>query len=558
MNRKHINKQMASLTASATMPLTAKSLRKKFMFLLGIVFLFSMKSNAQETWIKIYSDNVLIETVDDWHNGWNGIIRASHDIKFETCNSQNEFMYRIQSENDSKVEQPYCSYVFEFAVGGYYNVEFNPNVVQDMWAFLFSNHGHTFSEDPTVPTCNTIGRPVQCSECKRWFWDTRGELNDECAATAYKPVLGHDFSDQEWTIDEVKGGKFRTCTRQGCEHKQYSYDVVPGEPALEITLSDGSTLTYPQSMRPVYAQDGTMWKVTVGETTACELAVAQATGISTQWPHNVADHQCADKSWTNSCTVEGCAEGLTKRWIDINGNKVETTETTGALVVNDLTLNDAAGYVCEADFTAVSANYNRKMTSEWGTLCLPFEIQYDVQAAYKFYRLKDVKTDVIVLSEVTENIPAGTPLLVRRPAESEGISLQATDAAVTHTPAAGSTANGLSLVGQFVVSDALAADSYIISNNTFWRVGDLIADNQNAAVKVGAFRAYLQADAQQSAKMMDLSVEGDDVTEIVETLNGLTGSEAAYFDLNGKRQAGLRRGVNIVKRNGKTMKVIIN
>lgn len=558
MNRKHINKQMASLTASATMPLTAKSLRKKFMFLLGIVFLFSMKSNAQATWMKIYSDDVLIGTVDDWHNGWNGIIRASRSIKFETCNSQNEITYRIQSENDSKVEQPYCSYVFEFAVGGYYNVEFNPNVVQDMWAFLFSNHGHTFSEDPTVPTCNTIGRPVQCSECKRWFWDTRGELNDECAATAYKPVLGHDFSDQEWNIDKVKGGKFRTCTRQGCEHKQYSYDVVPGEPALEITLSDGATLTYPQSMRPVYAQDGMMWKVTVGETTACELAVAQATGISTQWPHNVADHQCADKSWTNSCTVEGCAEGLTKRWIDINGNKVETTETTGALVVNDLTLNDAAGYVCEADFTAVSANYERTMTSEWGTLCLPFEIQYDAQAAYKFYRLKDVKTDVIVLSEVTENIPAGTPLLVRRPAESKSISLQATDAAVTHTPAVGSTANGLSLVGQFVVSDALAADNYIISNNTFWRVGDLIADQENAAVKVGAFRAYLQADAQQPAKMMDLSVEGDDVTEIVETLNGLTGSEAAYFDLNGKRQAGLRRGVNIVKRNGKTMKVIIN
>ena len=549
---------MASLTASATMPLTAKSLRKKFMFLLGIVFLFSMKSNAQETWMKIYSDNVLIETVDDWHYGWNGIIRARHSIKFETCNSQNEFIYSIQSGNDYKVEQPYCTYVFEFDVEGYYNVEFYPNVVQDMWAFLFTNHEHTFSEIPTMPTCNTIGRPVQCSECERWFWNIGGTLNDECAATAYKPVLGHDFSDQEWNIDVVKGGKFRTCTRQGCEHKQYSYDVVPGEPALEITLSDGATLTYPQSMRPVYAQDGTMWKVTVGETTACELAVAQATGISTQWPHNVADHQCADKSWTNSCTVEGCAEGLTKRWIDINGNKVETTETTGALVVNKLTLNDAAGYVCEADFTAVSANYERTMASEWGTLCLPFEIQYDAQAAYKFYRLKDVKTDVIVLSEVTENIPAGTPLLVRRPAESESISLQATEAAVTHTPAVGSTANGLSLVGQFVVSDALAADSYIISNNTFWRVGDLTADKQDAAVKVGAFRAYLQADAQQPAKMMDLSVEGDDVTEIVETLNSLTGSEAAYFDLNGKRQAGLRRGVNIVKRNGKTMKVIIN
>lgn len=83
-------------------------------------------------------------------------------------------------------------------------------------------------------------------------------------------------------------------------------------------------------------------------------------------------------------------------------------------------------------------------------------------------------------------------------------------------------------------------------------MGDLTADDGGAAFKVGTFRAYLQADAQQSAKMMGLSVEGDDTTEIVETLNGLTGSEAAYFDLNGKRQAGLRRGVNIVKRNAKT------
>lgn len=257
MNRKHINKQMASLTASATMPLTAKSLRKKFMFLLGIVFLFSMKSNAQATWMKIYSDDVLIGTVDDWHNGWNGIIRASRSIKFEV----DDFGIVVEDIDPSEYmgdKQPNYSYEFQFNREGYYNVVFDPNGIPGYWAFIFSNHKHTFLENPTVPTCNTIGRPGLCSECQRWFLDIGGTLNDECAATAYKPVLGHDFSDQEWNIDEVKGGKFRTCTRPGCEHKQYSYDVVPGEPALEITLSDGATLTYPQSMRPVYAQDGTM------------------------------------------------------------------------------------------------------------------------------------------------------------------------------------------------------------------------------------------------------------------------------------------------------------
>ena len=42
-----------------------------------------------------------------------------------------------------------------------------------------------------------------------------------------------------------------------------------------------------------------------------------------------------------------------------------------------------------------------------------------------------------------------------------------------------------------------------------------------------------------------------------ETLNDFTDGDAEFYDLNGKRQTDLQRGVNIVKRNGKTMKVII-
>ena len=57
--------------------------------------------------------------------------------------------------------------------------------------------------------------------------------------------------------------------------------------------------------------------------------------------------------------------------------------------------------------------------------------------------------------------------------------------------------------------------------------------------------------------MMSLSIGGDDTTGIVETLNDLTDGDAEYYDLGGKRQTDLQRGVNIVKRNGKTMKVII-
>lgn len=414
------------------------------------------------------------------------------------------------------------------------------------------HHTHKLSQNSTEATCTTAGYPVQCDVCETWLWD----VNTTTDETDYKPILGHDFTDQTWTTDEVNGGKYRTCTR--CGHKQYSYDVVPGEPALSITLKDGEKLTYPQSMSPVYAKDGMMWKVKLDETTACELSQEQVNGILTQWPHNNTEHQCADKSWANGCTVEGCTEGFTRRWLKINGSEVvETTELTGALAVNKLVLNDAVGYKCEAEYTANAVSYSRAMTNQWGTLCLPFEIKSDQYATCKFYELKEVKETEIVLTEVTGNIPAGTPVLVRRTTESTDISLNATDAAVTTAPTAGSTADGLSLVGRFTASEALSADSYIISNNKFWRVSNLTPKEGVTDVKVGPFRAYLQSNVIQNARMMSLSIGGDDTTGIVETLNDMTDGDAEYYDLGGKRQTDLQRGVNIVKRNGKTMKVII-
>lgn len=414
------------------------------------------------------------------------------------------------------------------------------------------HHTHKLSQNSTEATCTTAGYPVQCDVCKTWLWDE----NTTTYENDYKPVLGHDFTNQTWTTDEGNGGKYRTCTRPGCDHKQYTYDVVPGEPALSITLKDGETLTYPQSMSPVYAKDGMMWKVKLGETTACELAQEQVNGILTQWPHNKTEHQCADKSWADGCTVEGCTEGFTRRWLKINGNKVETTATTGDLAIENLTLDDAVGYECEAEYTANAVSYSRTMSNEWGTLCLPFEIQSDQDATCKFYELKEVKETEIVLTEMTGNIPAGTPVLVRRNAEGTNISLNATNAAITVAPAAGSSANGHSLVGRFTASGALPEDSYIISNNKFWRVSDLTSKEGVTDVKVGPFRAYLQSSGVQNVRMMSLSI-GDDTTGIVETLNDFTDGDAEFYDLNGKRQTDLQRGVNIVKRNGKTMKVII-
>ena len=537
---------------------------KKIIFLLGIVFFFSMKVCAET-----YQENDFIVTCGSKVENLGSVIECRKGIKrcYKICQNTEFTFTWYNSQEETKIEDSGLVSVplsYDLTLKNYnvLKLTLEPGVYNMTFQFyggetpmmkvLIEQHKHILSENSTEATCTTAGYPVQCDVCKAWLWDE----NTPTYENDYKPVLGHDFTNQTWTTDEGNGGKYRTCTRSGCGHKQYTYDVVPGEPALSITLKDGETLTYPQSMSPVYAWDGMMWKVKLGETPACELAQEQVKGILTQWPHNNTEHQCADKSWADGCTVEGCTEGFTRRWLIINDNKVETTATTGDLAIESLTLDDAVGYKCEAEYTANDVSYSRAMSNEWGTLCLPFEIKSDQDATCKFYELKEVKETEIVLTEMTGNIPAGTPVLVRRNAEGTNISLNATNAAITVAPAAGSTVNGHSLVGQFTASEALPKDSYIISNNKFWRVNDLTSKEDVTDVKVGAFRAYLQSNGVQNVKMMSLSI-GDDTTGIVETLNDFTDGDAEFYDLNGKRQTDLQRGVNIVKRNGKTMKVII-
>lgn len=156
-------------------------------------------------------------------------------------------------------------------------------------------------------------------------------------------------------------------------------------------------------------------------------------------------------------------------------------------------------------------------------------------------------------------IASGTPVLVRRNTAVNGISISATDAAMANSIQSGSTAGDFTIVGTLKTSDALANNAYIINNDKFWNVGDLINNGKATTVKVGAFRSYLLANTtapSAQARMLSLSI-GDDDTTAIDVLNAADNSEAEIYDLNGHRLQGLQKGVNIVKRGNKTTKVII-
>ena len=434
---------------------------------------------------------------------------------------------RIDEKEDSKILC--CNIV---AVASNYNKTIT---------FKIAVHDMPLVEEQ-LATCTSDGyRKYKCACCE-----------EESTETLY--ALGHSYG--EW--QEMAGGHMRTCSNDA-NHKQYNMDAT-GVNALEITLTDDTKLSYPSTLSPVVTFNDL--DVAIGFDTDKTSLVNKVdiAAYNQVWSHNKNGYaKNDDKTYSHACDVAGCTVKYDDLFVK-NGEQYYVAENKdGVIRVADMTLNDSEGYDCEADITVGSVSYSRDMKdNQWGTLCLPFAINPNAYSDCSFYKLSSVDNDKseIVLSRIDDStIAAGTPVLVRRNAAVSGISISATDAAMSNAVLTGSTVGEYSLVGTLTTSNALSNNCYIINNDKFWKVGDLT--NGGKTVKVGAFRSYLEANTPSApAKMLSLSIGGDDTTAI-DVLNAADDGEAEIYDLNGHRLPDLQKGVNIVKRGNKTTKVII-
>lgn len=414
--------------------------------------------------------------------------------------------------------------------------------------FSISIHSITYDNGLEDATCTTDGyHSVICQAC--------GEENRQIFN-----ATGHSFS--EWQTMETGNGQFRTCSHDA-SHIQYDMDAT-GVNALELTLTDGTTLTYPHTLSPKVTFNDYDVAVSFDTDKTSLVNKTDITGYNQVWSHNKnLFPQNDDKTYTHQCNYEGCDHKHDDLFVKNAGQYYVAENKDGVIRVADMTLNDSEGYDCEADITVSNVSYARDMIgNQWGTLCLPFAINPNAYSDCSFYQLNSVDNGnlEIVLSRIdNQEIAAGTPVLVRRNAAVNGISISATDAAMANSIKSGSTAGEFMMVGTLKMSDALADNAYIINNDKFWKVGELTSNEKVTAVKVGAFRFYLLANTtapSAQARMLSLSI-GEDDTTAIDVLNAADNSEAEIYDLNGHRLPDLQKGISIVKRGNKTTKVII-
>lgn len=247
---------------------------------------------------------------------------------------------------------------------------------------------------------------------------------------------------------------------------------------------------------------------------------------------------------------------LTKK-VGTNGNEI-IGATRSPLNIDKLVLDDSKAYTLYEDCNVTSASYARAMKSEWGTLCLPFTIDPTSETnTCNFYTLQNIGNESVVL-ELIENgtVEAGQPVVIRKKDNTQTDILINNVENTQAVKEPKNTNTGNRLMGTFTNME-LADNCYFIANNQF----RLVSNYKPAAsgVKLAAFRAYIQPQKTNVKHAPSLNISVDEETTSIETSNVLdllNDKEAEYYDVNGRRIQNLQKGINIVKKGNKTMKIV--
>ena len=237
------------------------------------------------------------------------------------------------------------------------------------------------------------------------------------------------------------------------------------------------------------------------------------------------------------------------------------------LATDNLVLDDDKDFVAYEPFAAKAASYNRTMNAgtTWATLCLPFEVSLANQNFRAFKLLSaDDATETVELEEIETNIAAGTPVIIKMKDGATKLDFTVANKEIVNEVKTAETANGnyqlQGLYTQKVFSKDTDNNCYIVKGDKLMNPAKLLDKTTTESVGSKPFRAYMVDSSSASApaagaRMFSISVGGS--TTAIEQLESTVDSKAEYYDLQGRRLQNLQKGVNIVKRGGKTMKVII-
>lgn len=243
-----------------------------------------------------------------------------------------------------------------------------------------------------------------------------------------------------------------------------------------------------------------------------------------------------------------------------NGNDIVGAAGTPLTIKAPIVLDDNKDLTIKENCNASNISYSRTLTSEWGSLCLPIDIDLDHNADFTAYSLNSLSDDMVELTELSGTLVANTPVIIRRKINVDNLNVSASGTITANLSSSDSPSHDLKLIGTYCKKIFTSADTdcFVLKGDKLMNPAKVLELSSAKTVGIKPYRAYMTfADGMEGSSAKAYSLCIDSETTDIDILHDISTDNAEYYDLSGRRVGNLQKGINIVKRGGKTIKVIV-
>lgn len=243
-----------------------------------------------------------------------------------------------------------------------------------------------------------------------------------------------------------------------------------------------------------------------------------------------------------------------------NGNDIVGATGAPLTIKAPIVLDDNKDLTIKENCNASNISYSRTLTSEWGSLCLPIDIELDHNADFTAYSLNRLSDDMVELTELSGTLVANTPVIIRRKINVDNLNVSASGTIAANLSSSDSPSHDLKLIGTYCKKIFTSADTdcFVLKGDKLMNPAKVLELSSAKTVGIKPYRAYMTfADGMEGSSAKAYSLCIDPETTDIDILHDISTDNAEYYDLSGRRVGNLQKGINIVKRGGKTIKVIV-
>lgn len=229
------------------------------------------------------------------------------------------------------------------------------------------------------------------------------------------------------------------------------------------------------------------------------------------------------------------------------------------LSVDNLALTDSKDFVLYTPFETNAVSYSSELNEDttWETLCLPFDVSL-ANKNFRAFTLLSVKSDVVELQEIKDCITAGTPVIIKMNEGATSINITENNKMIVRERQDCMLVDNCKLVGHYTHKTFGNDDDhcFVINGNKLVKATKMSAYTRSMDYSSNGFRAYMKVCTNTGipADEYNIDIKGSTAIKLLEST---VEEKPEYYDLEGHRLRDLKKGVNIVKRGNKTMKIII-